>query len=137
MKSEILENISVLVVEDEQDTRDFVGFVLETYGANPTLVDSVSDALGIIGTAPPDVIVTDIDMPGKNGYALIASIRKNERKEIRTIPVIALTAHGTTTDQDTGLISGFNKYLTKPFENSLLVNTIKTLHDDRKIGSAA
>ncbi len=136
-KRTTLRGIRVLVVEDEGDTRDLLGFVLETHGATALLEDNVTDALEVCRKEKPDVIVTDIGMPGYNGYALIAAVRKEERPEIRSIPVIALTAYATPADRDTALISGFNKYLTKPFEPGTLIHAIKSAHDEHRIDTAA
>jgi CheY-like chemotaxis protein len=132
----ILNGIRVLVVEDDEDTRDLLSYVIGSHGATVFLSSSVADGLAVLRKDRPQVVVTDIGMPGHNGYAFIAAVRKEEIREIRNTPTIALTAFATPTDRDIAMISGFNEYLTKPFEPGELVLTIKRLHDNR-IDSAA
>jgi CheY-like chemotaxis protein len=122
----------VLVLEDDNDTRELLRFVLESHGATAFLADKVMDGLQTLATAKPDVVVADIGMPDYNGYAFIAAVRREERPEIRATPVIALTAYSTPADRDTALTSGFNEYLTKPFEPEHLITTIKRLYGESR-----
>ncbi len=133
----ILNDIHVLVVEDDEDTRELLSYVLGSHGARVLLSSTVSDGLTSLRRDRPHVVVTDIGMPGHNGYAFIAAVRKEEIKEIRNTPTIALTAYATPTDRDIAMISGFNEYLTKPFDPGELVQTIRRLFDSRVIDSAA
>jgi CheY-like chemotaxis protein len=127
----ILQGMRILVLEDEDDTRNLLGVVLESHGACAILTSNVSQALEDIRTVQPiDVVVADIGMPDYNGYAFIASLRKEQQPQIRNTPVIALTAYATAADRDTALSSGFNEYLNKPFEPGELTATIKRLHDE-------
>jgi len=132
----ILHGIRVLVVEDEEDTRDLLGFLLESHGATAIAVDNVTDALAIFTKNHPDIVVTDIGMPDYNGYALIAAVR-HAKSQLRRTPVIALTAYSTPSDRDTALISGFDEYLAKPFEPEELIRTIKRLYDEHRVDTAA
>ena len=132
----VLQGIRVLVVEDEQDTRELLRFLLESHGARATTSDNVTDALASFTNDHPDVVVTDIGMPGYNGYAFIAAVRK-QTSGARQTPVIALTAYSTPADRDTALISGFNEYLAKPFDPEQLIHTIKRLYDQHRIDTAA
>jgi CheY-like chemotaxis protein len=132
----VLGGVRVLVVEDENDARDLIAFLLESQGAKVVPVDNVSDALEIFKSDRPDVVVTDIGMPDYNGYALIAAIRRSKSESQRT-PVIALTAFSTPADRDTALISGFDEYLSKPFDPDRLIHTIKRLFDEHRIDTAA
>ena len=128
----ILKDIYVLVLEDETDTRDLLGIVLQTEGASAILVQNVPEALDALRAGrPPDVIVADIGLPEYNGYAFIAALRKEEDRALRTTPVIALTAFATAADRDTALVSGFDLYMTKPFDPGQLVSTIRQLYDQR------
>ena len=132
-----LRGLRILVLEDEEDTRNLLGIFLETQGAIAILTSNVSQAFESMRSQLFDVIVADIGMPDYNGYAFIAALRKEPRPEIRTIPVIALTAFVTPADRDTALISGFNEYLGKPFEPAELISTIRRLYDDHHKDSAA
>jgi len=131
-----LHGIKVLVVEDEQDTRDLLAFLLESHGATVIAVDNVSDAMLIFTREQPNIVVTDIGLPEYNGYALIAAVR-HAKSELRRIPVIALTAYSTPADKDTALISGFDEYLAKPFDPAELIRTIRRLCDRYRIDTAA
>ena len=131
-RQDILKDIHVLVLEDETDTRDLLGIVLQTEGASAILVQNVPEALDALRTGrPPDVIVADIGLPEYNGYAFIAALRNEEDRALRTTPVIALTAFATAADRDTALVSGFDIYMTKPFDPGQLVSTIRQLYDQR------
>ena len=134
----ILKGIRVLVLEDEQDTRDLLGIVLGAHGATPILTGNVYQALQSMQTQQPiDVVIADIGMPDYNGYAFIAALRKEQRAVIRNTPVIVLTAYSTPADRDTALISGFNEYLAKPFDPRVLISTIKRLYDEHHRDAAA
>ena len=134
----ILKGIRVLVLEDEQDTRDLLGIVLGSHGATPILTGNVSQALQFMQTQQPiDVVIADIGMPDYNGYAFIAALRKDQGAEIRNTPVIVLTAYSTPADRDTALISGFNEYLAKPFDPGVLTSTIRRLYDEHHRDAAA
>ena len=132
----ILKGIRVLVLEDETDTRDLLSFVLHFDGASVVTAENVPEALEALEARRPDVIVADIGLPEYNGYAFIASLRRGENPELRTTPVIALTAFATPADRDTALVSGFDAYLAKPFDPGHLIATIKQLYN-RRVDSAA
>jgi len=134
----ILKGIRVLVLEDEQDTRDLLGIVLGAHGATTMLTSNVYQALQAMQTQQPiDVVIADIGMPDYNGYAFIAALRKEQRAEVRNTPLIVLTAYSTPADRDTALISGFNEYLAKPFDPRVLISTIKRLYDEHHRDAAA
>ncbi|OLE59546.1 MAG: hypothetical protein AUI36_13170 [Cyanobacteria bacterium 13_1_40CM_2_61_4] len=132
-----LNGICVLVVEDDRDTRELLGLGLESYGAKPFLTSSVKGGVDALRKHRPDVVISDIGMPDYNGYALIAAVRKDETHEIRTTPVIALTAFSTSADRDSALVSGFDEYLTKPFDPEELVFAIRQLHERHRVDTAA
>lgn len=125
----LLSGMHILVVEDEHDTRELLRFLLDREGAKVAVASSVTAAFDAIQARQPDVIVADIGMPDYNGYALIARLRTQDKAAGRLTPIIALTAYATATDRDTALASGFNAYLSKPFEPAELVSTIRSLYD--------
>ena len=132
----ILAQVKILVVEDEQDTRDLLRFLLESQGAIASLAANVPEALEVLSREHPDVVVADIGMPDYNGYAFIAAVRREKEESIRKTPVIALTAYSSPADRDTALTSGFNEYLTKPFEPAELIETIKRLSGEHRMDAA-
>lgn len=118
-----LSGIHILVVDDEQDNRDLLTFVLEQSGASVTAVDSAIAALDAIEQSKFDVLVSDIGMPEMNGYMLIEQVQKR-------IPcAIALTAYAGEINQQQAIEAGFQQHLAKPVEPELLVQTVQTLLD--------
>jgi len=114
-----LVGLQVLVVDDETDARELVTAVLEQYGARVTAVASAAEALAVITSnlgALPDVIVSDIGMPGEDGYSLIRRVRELDVEYGRQIPAIALTAYGRATDRIRALSAGFQTHVPKPVE---------------------
>src|SRR6266536_555906 len=101
--SEALKGIRVLVVEDDDDTRDLLRVLLETEGSAVTATASVQEALSAYDRSLPQVIVADIGMPDYNGYTLIGRVRARDRERGSMIPAIALTAFTTAIDRDTVL----------------------------------
>jgi len=120
-----LDGCQVLVVEDDSDTRQIMKFVLEQNGAVVEAVDSVNSALTQFRSKKPDVIVADIAMPGLNGFALIAEVRKIDAEVKTHTQVIAVTAFSSPQDRDRAISAGFDQYLTKPFDPSELINAVR------------
>ena len=125
--SEALKAISILVVEDDDDTRDLLKVLLETQGALVTATASVMEALQSYDHSRPDVIVADIGMPDYNGYTLIGRVRARDREKGKIVPAIALTAFTTAIDRDTVLSAGFQVHMPKPFEPNRLISVIADL----------
>lgn len=115
-----LEQVRILVVEDESDARELVGRVLESQGARVTLAASAEDALRILEVSTPDVLVSDIAMPGMDGYQLMRRIRATETKG-RRLPAVALTAYARAEDRKRAMLAGYQSHLAKPFDVSELV----------------
>ena len=126
--NDALKGIHVLVVEDDDDTRELLRVLLETQGSAVTATASVQEALSAYDSCLPNVIVADIGMPDYNGYALIGRVRARDRERGgNIIPAIALTAFTTATDRDTILSAGFQVHVPKPFEPSSLISLISKL----------
>lgn len=119
-----LEGIHVLLVEDDLDTLDLLSAALKHQRATVTAVSSAAEALTSIRTSTPDIVVSDIAMPGVDGYQLIKKIRAMGSDDARHIPVVAITAYAKEEDRERALSSGFQSYLAKPVELSELVNAI-------------
>jgi CheY-like chemotaxis protein/anti-sigma regulatory factor (Ser/Thr protein kinase) len=112
--------VRVLVVEDDDDTRELVRATLEHAGAQVDAVASASDARREMLEDLPDVLVSDIRMPEENGYSLIQSLRTAGV----TTPAIALTAYAGTEDRERALSAGFAAHLAKPIEPNDLISAI-------------
>lgn len=127
-----LDDVRVLVVEDEPDTRDVLRTVLEQCGSQVVTADSASEALRVLGEWKPDVLVSDIGMPAEDGYALISKVRAMEAERGGTppgdaIPAIALTAYAKEEDRQRALSAGFQMHVTKPVEPAELASVVAGL----------
>jgi CheY-like chemotaxis protein len=102
--------------------------VLRNEGASVTAAGSVKAALAAIENARPNIILSDIAMPGEDGFALLERIRGMERSSGEPhIPVIALTAYAREEDRKRALDAGFDTHLSKPIEPEKLISVIKEL----------
>ena len=119
-----LRDIRVLVVEDDDDSRDATAAILEVCGARATAVASVADALSAVGREAPDVIVADIAMPVEDGFDLIRRLRDGRRSPI---PMVALTAFASRSDEARILAAGYDAYLAKPIDGTELVAVVHRL----------
>ena len=125
--TERLRDRRILVVDDDNDTREMLRFILEQEGGQVTAVGSVAEALETYKRSRPQVIVADIGMPEHDGYALIAMIRDYDKELGQTTPVIALTAYTSPADEKTALAAGFQRYMSKPFEPAEVIEEIRSV----------
>jgi CheY-like chemotaxis protein len=116
----------VLVVDNEPDARGLVSAILESRGAEVTAVESAEDAIREIRRKRPDVLLSDIAMPGEDGYALIRRIRLLE-SPAPPLPAAALTAFATSGDRAEALDAGYQAHLAKPIEPSELTAVVAAL----------
>jgi signal transduction histidine kinase len=119
-----LEGLTVLVVDDERDSRELVGEVLETHGAEVVLSSSVSEALERLSQGVPHVLVSDIGMPVVDGYSLIRRVRALSPERGGKVPAIALTAYAHEIDRREAVAAGFQRHVAKPVEPSKLVSLV-------------
>ena len=122
-----LENVDVLVVDDDAETREVLKVVLGFEGARVTTAPSVADAVAAIERRWPDVLVSDIGMPGEDGYDLIRRVRRLEAVRGRHLPAIALTAYTGVEDRRRTLHAGYDTHVAKPVEASAFAPLIASL----------
>ena len=122
-----LENVDVLVVDDDAETREVLKVALGFEGARVTTAPSVADAVAAIEQRWPDVLVSDIGMPGEDGYDLIRRVRRLEAVRGRHIPAIALTAYAAAEDRRRTLHAGYDSHVAKPVEASAFAPLIASL----------
>ena len=122
-----LSGLLVLVVEDEADTREWISTVLKSCGAQVIAVGSVDEALAALERERPDVLASDIGLPGEDGYALIRKIRELEPRMGGTIPAVALTAYARIEDYQEALAAGFQLHVAKPIRAAELVAVVASL----------
>lgn len=113
-----LSNSKILIVDDDADVRDLLAIRLQHFGAFVETAESVKSALAIINSVEtrPDLIVSDIAMPGEDGFSLLRKVRALEPKDGGTIPAIALTAYSRVKDRMDALAAGFQMHLSKPVD---------------------
>lgn len=123
----VLDGLRLLVVEDDPDGRELITTILEEYGAQVSAAASVVEALAVFETLKPDVLISDIEMPGEDGYRLIRQIRVIEASNGQKVPAIALTAYARAEDRRRVLLSGFQMHVAKPVEPAELVAVVANL----------
>ncbi|MBD2298506.1 response regulator [Nostoc sp. FACHB-87] len=119
-----LVGLKVLVVGDETDSRNFLAFMFEEYGANATAVASIETALVIIEETKPDILISDLSLSNQESYNLIQQVRALAPEKGGDIPAIALTAFSHEEDSLKILAAGFQHYLTKPVDPENLINLV-------------
>ena len=111
-----LSGLRIVVCDDQEDSRDLIAFLLTQQGAIVTLACSGAEAYAAVRDHPPDVLLSDIEMPDETGYALIGRVRALPAEQGGTVPAVAMTAHGSREDKDRALAAGFQRHLPKPFQ---------------------
>jgi PAS domain S-box-containing protein len=121
-----LRGLRVLLVDDEEDARQLVSAILENCGALVTTAGSVDEALLLFGE-PPDVLLSDIGMPGKDGFELMRRVRALGGGKGETVPAAALTAYARAEDRRAVLEAGFLMHVPKPVEPAELLAVVASL----------
>ncbi len=120
-----LEGKDILVVDDNADTSEMLNIVLSDEGAQVRVADSYQTAIAQFEKAWPDLFVSDIGLPGRDGYDLIAKVREMEQAAGRSrLRSIALTAFARPQDRDRALAAGFDRHLGKPLQPHLLLQEL-------------
>jgi CheY-like chemotaxis protein len=122
-----LDGLRVLVVDDEPDAREFLSVGLGHCGARVTTASSAREALEAMAGEKFDVLVSDIGMPGEDGYELIRRVRALPPEAGGRTPAVALTAYTRTEDRLRAMRAGFEMHAAKPVELTELVVVISNL----------
>jgi len=120
-----LAGVSVLLVEDEDDTRTMLAAALEKFGADVTSVSSAPAAMDALRAYQPNVVVSDIGMPGEDGCTMMVKIRSGAAGGSINVPAIALTAYARAEDRMRIQASGFGFHLLKPVDPMTFVRTVR------------
>ena len=124
---ESLEGLKILLVDDNIDALQILELLLSEYNLEIKTADSVENALSILGWFQPDILVSDLAMPGEDGFSLIQKVRAFEVSNENKLPAIALTAYVRTEDRDSALAAGFNMFVPKPVEIEELLTAISNV----------
>src|ERR1035437_2949966 len=127
VESADLADLRVMVVEDEPSTLEVLSEALHYFGAKTFPCSSAAEALAAIEKFKPDVLVSDISMPGEDGYSLIRKIRKLDPGQCGGVPSLALTAYATEGDAKRALSAGFDSHMAKPFDTFRLGHVVAEL----------
>jgi len=119
-----LDGIKVLVTDDQPDDRELLAMILGRQGAEVRTASSAAEALGALQTWKPDVFVSDVAMPGEDGYSLISKVRELSDRSIAAIPAIAVTAHARLEDRRRALEAGFEYHIAKPIDRMRLIGAV-------------
>src|SRR5262249_29468940 len=122
-----LDGRRILVVDDDPDTSELLKTLLGTCGAEVRVAGSSAQALEIIDRWIPDVLVSDIGLPGEDGYAFIKRVRDRLPAEGGNVPAVALTAHARDEDRRLALEAGYQRHVAKPPDPSELVSVVSDL----------
>jgi CheY-like chemotaxis protein len=122
-----LDGVSVLVVDDDAESRELVTAALESSGATVITAGSAAAALDVISTRRADVLLADIAMPGEDGYSLIRKIREREAAGMAALPAAALTSLARDEDRQHALQAGFQLHLAKPMDSHALIEAVAIL----------
>ena len=122
-----LDGITVLVVDDEPDARGVIARILRDAHASVTTASSAAEALDIIKNSKPDLLISDIGMPGEDGYDFIRKVRALIPDASGRLPAVALTAFARSEDRQRALLAGYQIHVAKPVEPSELLTVCASL----------
>ena len=123
----LLNGVHVLLVDDHAVARRVISQLLVEYGAMVTATAGVAEALDAFGRERPDVVLSDIEMPGEDGYALIRKLRALPRERGGQTPAAGLTGLSSVEDRARVLQAGFQYHVAKPVDARALVSVVATL----------
>ncbi len=117
-----LQAVSVLIIDDQESVRDFFAAALRRCGAEVREVQSVQQGIAEVEKRLPDIVISDIAMPGEDGFAFLSWMRA--RPSMSGIPVLAITAFGRPEDEERTIAAGFSGYVRKPVDPSELASAV-------------
>jgi CheY-like chemotaxis protein len=118
--------VRALIVDDEADALELIQRVLENQGALVTTARSADGALRLLESSTPDILISDIGMPGMDGYQFMRRMRAAEPRE-RRVPALALTAFARPDDRKHAILAGYQAHLAKPFDMAELAIVVAGL----------
>lgn len=128
-----LRGARILLVDDDEGARELLTRILEPTGARVNTAGSAADGLASILALRPDVLVSDIEMPGTDGFAFLRRVRALAEEEGGAVPAVALTAYVRDEERERILLAGFQAHLGKPVDAEALIRTLATLRRAREL----
>jgi len=128
-----LEGLHVLVVEDDEDTREVLTLGLTLYGAEVVAVASASEAVAELEKSIPDVILSDIGLPDEDGLQLIRRVRQLPPSRGGRVPAVAVTAFTLKDDPDEAVRAGFQRHFRKPVDTHALFGAVVELAERGRV----
>ena len=122
-----LDDVHVLLVEDDDDSRKLLSTMLKRHGARVTSTKSAAEALSVFSSEIPDLLISDIGMPDQDGYEFIRKLRALPREKGGQTPAIALTGYASRKDRDRALAAGYHQHIAKPIEQTEMITAIAAL----------
>ena len=115
----------VLLIEDEPNIIEAIRFILSRDGWTVKTHSNGADAVDIVKQRKPDVVILDVMLPGKSGYDILRELRNDP--DVNGLPVLMLTARGQTKDREIAERAGCDAFMTKPFSNADVLETVRAL----------
>jgi signal transduction histidine kinase/DNA-binding response OmpR family regulator len=122
-----LQGLRVLVVDDDRDGLDLIAAILTTGGAEVQARPSAAEGFEALQAWRPDVLISDIEMPGEDGYTFIRRVRALDTAKVARTPAVALTAYGRVEDRLRTLSAGYSMHIPKPVDPTELVTVVASL----------
>lgn len=129
-----ISGVCVLAVDDEPDSLEVVSQILQSYNAKVCTAANTDEALEVIDKIHPDVLISDLAMPEKDGLVLIKELRSKEEQSHTHMPAIALTAYAHEANKKAALNSGYDYYLSKPVNKKKLIQAVEKVLPTHVIG---
>lgn len=126
-KPKRLDGLKILAVDDNEDNRILIASILKSLGAEVQVADSAFNGLQVLSKFNPDILLSDISMPGEDGYSFLRKINKLDSASTKNLPIVALTAFAAPEDVARILKAGFSAHIAKPIERIALSSTILRL----------
>lgn len=118
---------TVLLIEDEPNIIEAIRFLLKREGWRVETISDGTTAVQEVRQRRPDLVILDVMLPGKSGYDILRELRQEFSAD--DLPVLMLTARGQSKDRDTAKQAGVNRFMTKPFSNSEMIEAVRALSE--------
>ncbi|MBW4487186.1 MAG: response regulator [Trichocoleus desertorum ATA4-8-CV12] len=128
-----MKELQVLVVDNDPDSRHLLTALFAIYGIRTIAAASACEALAILQDIKPDLLISELALPGQDGYSLMPQVKALESRHQAHIPAIALTGYHRKDDRDHALAVGFRKLLAKPVDIDELIATVADLTESYQL----